>query len=281
VLRTLSRLPLVLLYALCGGLAWLVRVAGWRARYVRDGLTRCLPEATQVERDRIARDFYRYLGELAAEAVHGARIAPQELADRLRFENPEAVEDQLRAGTRVMLLAAHHCNWEWLLLRCSGAFGAPLVAAYKPASRDRADRALAVLRSRLGATMVPAKSLVQHLLEQRGAVKLLALVADQSPAAGSDQQSWLPFFGQETAFFRGPGWIGARMGYQPLFIAMRRVSRGRYTARFVPLLEAGERADPDRILAAYVRAVEAHVHAHPAQYFWAYNRWKRARRLYD
>jgi KDO2-lipid IV(A) lauroyltransferase len=180
-----------------------------------------------------------------------------------------------------MLLAAHHCNWEWLLLRCSGAFGVPLVAAYKPASRERADRTLAALRSRLGATMVPAKNLVQHLLEQRGAVKLLALVADQSPAAGSDQQTWLPFFGHETAFFRGPGWIGAKMGYQPLFIAMRRVSRGRYVARFEPLLDAGERADPDRILAAYVRAVEAQVRAYPAQYFWAYNRWKRARRLYD
>jgi KDO2-lipid IV(A) lauroyltransferase len=281
VLRALSLLPLPLLYAVSGALAFLARVFGWRKKLVRDGLARCLPDTIDDERRRIARDFYRYLGELVAEAVHGAHIDPASLADRLRFENPDAVEDILKGGKRVVLLAAHHCNWEWLLLRCSTAFGVPLVAAYKPASRERANRALSAVRSRFGATMVPAKQIVQHLLEQRGGVKLLALVADQSPAAVSEQQSWLPFFGRETAFFRGPGWIGAKMGYQPFFIAMRRESRGRYVARFVPLVAPGERADPDAIVQAYVRALETQVRAHPAQYFWAYNRWKRARRLYD
>ena len=281
MLRALSLLPLPLLYAVFGALAFLARVVGWRAGLVRDGLARCLPDAAPDERRRIARDFYRYLGELVAEAVHGAGIDEAELADRLRFENREAVDAALAGGKRVILLAAHHCNWEWLLLRCSTDFGVPLVAAYKPASRERANRALSGMRSRLGATMVPAKQIVQYLIEQRGGVKLLALVADQSPAASSDQQSWLPFFGRETAFFRGPGWIGAKMGYQPFFIAMRLERRGRYVARFVPLIQAGERADPDRIVEAYVRALETQVRAHPAQYFWAYNRWKRARRLYD
>ena len=281
MIRALALLPLPLLYAVCGGLAFLARVFRWRAGLVRDGLARCLPEASEAERRAIAADFYGYLGELVAETLHGARIAPAALSDRLRFENPEVVEQVLAGGKRVMLLAAHHCNWEWLLLRCSTAFGAPLVAAYKPASREAANRALTEVRSRFGATMVEAKQVVQHLLAQRGAVKLLALVADQSPAASSEQQAWLPFFGEETAFFRGPGWIGAKMGFQPFFVAMRRESRGHYVVRLVPLLAAGERADPDRIIESYVRVVEAQARSHPAQYFWAYNRWKRARRLYD
>jgi KDO2-lipid IV(A) lauroyltransferase len=281
VFRALSLLPLSVLYAVCAVLAFLARVFRWRAGFVRDGLARCLPDTPEAERRRIAADFYRYLGDLVAEAVRGARIDGDDLVGRLRFENAEIVEDALGSGKRVMLLAAHHCNWEWLLLRCSTAFGAPLTAAYKPVSREPADRALTAMRSRFGATLVPAKRIVQHLIEQRGGVKLLALVADQSPPASSDQQSWRPFFGEETAFFRGPGWIGAKMGFQPVFIAMRRESRGRYVVRFVPLLESGERPDADRIISAYVEAVEAHAREHPAQYFWAYNRWKRARRLYD
>ena len=270
-----------MLYGVCAVLAFLARVFRWRAGFVRDGLARCLPDTPEAERRRIAADFYRYLGELVAEAVHGARIDRDDLVGRLRFENAEIVEDVLGSGKRVMLLAAHHCNWEWLLLRCSTAFGAPLTAAYKPVSREPADRALTAMRSRFGATLVPAKRIVQHLIEQRGGVKLLALVADQSPPASSDQQSWRPFFGEETAFFRGPGWIGAKMGFQPVFIAMRREGRGRYVVRFVPLLGSGERPDADGIISAYVQAVEAHAREHPAQYFWAYNRWKRARRLYD
>jgi KDO2-lipid IV(A) lauroyltransferase len=281
VFRALSLLPLPVLYAVGAALAFLARVFRWRSGFVREGLARCLPDTPEAGRRRIAADFYRYLGELVAEAAHGGRIDGEELVDRLRFENAEVVEDVIKSGRRVMLLAAHHCNWEWLLLRCSTAFAVPLTAAYKPVSREAADRALTAMRSRFGATLVPAKRIVQHLIEQRGSVRLLALVADQSPPASSDQQSWRPFFGEETAFFRGPGWIGAKMGFQPVFIAMRRESRGRYIVRFVPLLASGERPDADGIISAYVQAVETHAREHPAQYFWAYNRWKRARRLYD
>jgi KDO2-lipid IV(A) lauroyltransferase len=107
------------------------------------------------------------------------------------------------------------------------------------------------------------------------------MLADQSPSAKSDQQSWLPFFGQDTAFFEGPGWISARLGFLPVFIAMRPDGRGRYVARFVPLAAPGERLVPAQVLQAYVGALEEQVRAHPAQYFWAYNRWKRTRRLYE
>jgi KDO2-lipid IV(A) lauroyltransferase len=281
VLKALSILPLPVLYLVFGAAAVLARLVRWRRSFVRSGIERCLPDTTEAERDRVAAEFYSYLGELVAEAVHGARISQDDLVDRLRFENAEIVEDALRSGKRVLLLAAHQCNWEWLVLRCSTAFGVPLVAAFKPASRERANDELTAMRSRFGAVMVTAKQVVNHLIAQRGAVRLLALVADQSPAAKSEQQQWLSFFGTETAFFAGPGWISARMGYQPIFIDMRRASRGHYVARFVPLLAPGERADPQRTLEAYVRAVESSVREQPGQYFWAYNRWKRARGVYD
>ena len=281
MLRLLALLPLPVLNAVLVPVGWLLWRIGWRAEFVREGLERCLPERDAAARRRIARDFYLWLGRLVAEVVHGARIAPAELAGRLRFEDDESVRAALASGRRVLLLTGHHCNWEWLLLRFSSAFGEPLVAAYKPASRAAADRWLRDLRSRCGATLVPARELVQHLLERRGAVRLLAMVADQSPSAKNEQQVWLPFLGQDTAFFQGPGWIAAKMGYLPVFIALRPEGNGRYVARFVPLAGPGERLDPERVLRAYVRELEAQVRAHPAQYFWAYNRWKRAKRLYD
>jgi KDO2-lipid IV(A) lauroyltransferase len=281
VFRALSLLPLPLLYAIFGAVAWCLRIVGWRRDLVADKLARCLPELAPAERATILSGFYAYLGELAAEVLHACRISRTNLERRLRFDNPEVVLQALRDDRRVMLLAAHHCNWEWLVQRCSIAFGAPLVAAYKPASWAHADRTLGFLRTRFGAEMVPAGRLVNLLLERRGRVNLLAMVADQSPPAGSEQQAWLRFFGQPTAFFPGPGWIGARMGYEPFFVAMRRVGRGRYAARLVPLLGSGEPPAPGLLLAAYVAALEAQVRAHPAQYLWAYNRWKRPRRLYD
>ena len=121
---------------------------------------------------------------------------------------------------------------------------------------------------------------MQYLIEQRGGVKLLALVADQSPPASSDQQSWRSFFGEETAFFRGPGWIGAKLGFTVVFAAMHRERRGHYAVRFVELAAAGSRKEPEQILAAYVHALEQHVREYPAEYLWVYNRWKREKPLY-
>ena len=281
VFRLLTHLPFPVQRALLGWIAFWVRVCGWRRGLLDDHLGRCLSDLSPAGRDQVARDFYRYLGDLVAEILYADRIGLADLEARVRLDNPEAVQSQLDSGKRVMILAAHHCNWEWLLLRCSNAFREPLFAAYKPATVASGDRALKRMRTRFGATLVPAKQIVQELIERRGTVRLLALVADQSPSVSNEQQSWLPFFGQETAFFRGPGWIAAKMGYTVLLAAMRRERPGYYAVRFVPLALAGQVKDPDDVLRAYARELEAHVRAHPAEYFWAYKRWKRAKRLYD
>ena len=179
-----------------------------------------------------------------------------------------------------MILSSHHCNWEWLLLRCSNAFGVPLTAAYKPTHHPRVDRAVRALREQFGGTMIPAKALVQHLLQQRGQVRLLAMLADQSPAQDNERCTWLEFFGQRTAFHSGPGWIGAKLGFHVVLANMQRRSRGRYSVRFVELAAPGGRSIPNSGCACTSQQLEQHVRTFPEQYVWAYNRWKREKPLY-
>ena len=271
----ISRLPLPLLYVLCGFLAWLLRVARWRRGLVDDGLGRCLPQKSAAQRRAIARDFYAGLGRLVAEFLHGRHITGDELERRLRFENEAVVRDALAQGRRVLLVAGHHCNWEWLALAIPRRFREPLTAPYKRISRDGADRWARETRSRFGTTMVLDKEFGPYLAARRRQVKLIIMLADQSPSRSNEGQTWLPFFGQDTSFFQGPGWIGERLRFEPVFIAMRPDGKGRYVARFVPLGAPGERMAAERILKAYVNALEQAISAHPAQYFWAYNRWKR------
>jgi lauroyl/myristoyl acyltransferase len=111
VLKAPSILPLTVLSLVFGATAFLVRAFGWRRGFVGSGIERCLPDATEAERGRIATEFYEYLGELVAESIQAVRIPPLDLVERLRFENEAVVEDTLRAGKRALLLAAHHCNW--------------------------------------------------------------------------------------------------------------------------------------------------------------------------
>jgi KDO2-lipid IV(A) lauroyltransferase len=277
LLRLLSLLPLPALYVLCGGLAWLARVAGWRKSLVMDGLALCLPGRDDPELRVYAKEFYAGLGRIIAEFLYGARMTTAEFEERVRFENDAVVRDALADGRRVLVVAGHQCNWEWLLLEVSRRFGEQVVTPYKPISRDGADRWMRGTRQRFGGIMVPAKEFGPYLVSRRRQVRLLAMAADQSPSARSETQVWLPFFGRETSFFQGPGWIGEKLRFEPVFAAMSPDGRGRYVVRFRPMSAPDERLDAEAILKAYVRELEQLIRQYPAHYFWAYNRWKRAK----
>jgi len=268
------------LYAVFGIVAWALHVCGWRRDLVRKHLARCLPELEPAARGMIEAGSYRHLGQIAAEILAQRFLDRDDFAARLRLEQDAPLRAILAAQGRVLILSAHHSNWEWLLQRCATAFEQPLTAAYKPTRRAWVDDRLRGLREHLGCRMVKAQELVPHLLAQRGQVRLLAMLADQSPAAGRDQQSWLEFFGQPTSFYGGPGWIGAKLGYTVVFAAMHRERRGHYAVRFIELAAAGSRKEPEQILTAYTQALEQHVREHPAEYLWIYNRWKREKPLY-
>jgi KDO2-lipid IV(A) lauroyltransferase len=277
LLRLLSKLPLPALYALFGGVAWLARVAGWRKALVMDGLGLCLPGRNREELQSCAKEFYTALGRISAEFFYGSRMSTAEFDERVRFENDAVVREALAAGRRVLLVGGHQCNWEWLHLEVSRRFGEQVVAPYKPLSRESADRWVLDTRTRFGAIMVSAKDIGPYLVARRRQVRLIAMLADQSPSAKSEKQVWLPFFGRETSFFPGPGWIGEKLRFEPYFAAMSPDGRGRYVVRFRPMSAPGERLDADQILRAYVREMERMIGEHPSHYFWAYNRWKRAK----
>jgi KDO2-lipid IV(A) lauroyltransferase len=268
------------MYIVMAFVATVLRLVRWRRRLVEDYVDRCLPELAPKRRQAIVTGFYRYLGELAAEVFFERFLSREALADHVRFENVEDIKSQLRTGRRVLMLSAHCANWEWLLLRCSTEFEAPLTAVYRKLRNNRLDRHVRTLRERFGSTMVRTDSIVQHLLERRGDLRLLAMLADQSPAARNEAQVWIDFFGHPTAFHCGPGLLFAQFGFAPYFAAVRRESRGHYVVRFVPLITGATRTEAKQVLQAYARAVEAHVREHPEQYFWAYKRWKRERPLY-
>jgi KDO2-lipid IV(A) lauroyltransferase len=269
-----------LLYGVFGLVAWIARLSGWRRDLVRRQLARCLPELEPTARSTIEADHYRHIGQVAAELIGQRFLDRESFATRVRLEQDAPLQSMLAGRGRVLILSAHHSNWEWLLQRLATTFGESLTAAYKPTRRAWVDERLRALRERLGGRMIKAQELVPHLLAQRGQVRLLAMLADQSPAATSDQQSWLEFFGQPTSFYGGPGWIGAKLGYTVVFAAMHRERRGHYALRFVELAAAGSRQEPEQILVAYARALEQHVREYPAEYLWIYNRWKREKPLY-
>jgi len=267
-----DRLSLRLGYAVLGFGAWFaLRVFGLRRRVVRENLRRSFPDWSPAELRAVEREFARRQGEAAAEVLYSNRIGADELRERVTLTNP-AVLAAAGSPRPLILVGAHHCNAEWMLQRVSLELGARLVGLYKPLRNPRTDRWLRNLRSRFGARLVAAKSVLQELSRMRD-VGAIGLLADQVPRT-SPEKHWLEFLGQDTAFYMGPELLGRALRAQVCLVRMRRIARGRYELTFEPLNAQGEKLPHGEVTTRYARALEAWIREDPAGWWWTHRRWK-------
>jgi Kdo2-lipid IVA lauroyltransferase/acyltransferase len=265
-------------YAATALAAWLLyRVLGFRRRVVRDNLERSFPAASMPWRRAIGREFARRQGELAAEVLYATRIDADELRARVALVNP-AVLAAAAAPRPMILVGAHHGNFEWMLQRVSLELGERLVGLYKPLGNRRADAWFRRMRGRFGARMIAAKSLLQELARFRDA-QGIGFLADQVPRT-SPEKHWVGFLGQDTAFYMGPELIARALRSPACLVRMRRLARGRYEIEFVPLNVAGEKLPHGELTARYARALEAWIRDDPAGWWWSHRRWKLRRGVY-
>lgn len=279
--RLLSRLPLAVLHALFGVLAWLAStIIPYRRRLIVDSLARAFPERSPAAIRALARAYYRGFTDVFAEIIKTATIDPADLKRRVTLHGLELPRAHLDAGQPVLLVAAHQCNWEWMLQALALNLGHPLDGAYKPLKNEWADREMLAIRSRFGSRLVPAKELLADIIRQKGRVRGIAMVADQEPRS-AEHKHWTTFLNRDTAFYMGPEQIARVTKYPAYFVGMRRTAPGRYEMHIGPALwTPGEKLAPGELTERYVRLVEKQIHEDPADWTWSHKRWKLQKPLY-
>lgn len=279
-LKLLSRLPLSVLYALTDCLyVFIYHIWGFRRELSLSNLRNSFPDRSASELEGIARLAYRNACSMIAEFIKAAVISEEELRRRVQIENIEIFERFIKAGQPVVLLASHHCNWEWLLLASCLDLKISVDAVYKPLRVDVIDRFMLETRSRFGGNPIPVKDFLVEVLKRREGARVIALVADQTPLR-SEEKHWTRFLNQDTAFFVGADKI-ARITHSPVFfVGMKRVRRGYYEARLQLLAEPPYDREGTEIIERYARAAEAHIAEHPADWLWMYRKWKYRKPLY-
>lgn len=279
--RLLSLLPLPVLHAALGVLAWLAStVIPYRRELILDSLARAFPDRSPAEIRSLMRAYYRGFTDVFAEIVKTASIDPEDLEARVEVHGLELPRQHLDAGQPVLLVAAHQCNWEWMLHALALKLGYPLDGAYKPLATAWADREMLAIRSRFGSRLVPAKDLLADIIRQKGRVRGIAVVADQEPRS-AEHKHWTTFLNRDTAFYMGPEQIARVTKYPAYFVGMRRTGSGRYEMHIGPALwTPGEKLAPGEFTERYVRLVEQQIHADPADWTWSHKRWKLKKPLY-
>lgn len=261
-------------------LAWLSwRVVRVEQRPLRANLTASFPDLSELQLQRMMRDYYRGFAQVLVEVVRSVSLMPDELRRRVILEGFEPVRATLAAGTPVLLVAAHQCNWEWMLLGLSLELGYPLEAAYKPLVDGWAQREMLKARSRFGARLVPAQELLAQVLRGGRTPRAIAMVADQEPR-NSERRHWTRFMNRDTAFYMGAEEITRVTKFPAFFVGLRRTARGHYTVSATPLTQPGEKLPPGGLTERYARLVEAQIKASPTDWPWSHKRWKLKKSLY-
>jgi KDO2-lipid IV(A) lauroyltransferase len=278
--KLISRVPLWLLYAL-STLVYTVAfyLTHYRQHVIGAQLEKVFPELTAQGRREIHRHFIRNYCDVMVEILKGFSMSASALRARVQIRNIELARHYLDAGQSVMLVTSHLCNWEWLFHGVTLKLGYPMDAAYKPVSRPLGERLMFGMRTRFGANLVPAKDLLTEVLRRRAIVRAVAINADQAPAK-EERHQWLPFLGQDTAFYVGAEQIARTMRLPMLYLSMHRVRRGYYEVQLRELWDGREVTANGAITARYAAACEADVRASPADWLWSYRRWRFPKPLY-
>jgi Kdo2-lipid IVA lauroyltransferase/acyltransferase len=278
--RLLASLPLSFLYGFAALLGWLAfRVIPYRRELVHRNLALAFPDMDEGTLRRTMRDYYAGVAQMLVEIIKSANMPGEEIRRRVHIRNLEQPRELLAQGQSVLLVAAHQCNWEWMLLGLSRELGYPLDAAYKPLVNPWAEREMKKVRSRFGSRLVPAKDLLPDMIKRRAVVKAVAMVADQEPTT-SEHKHWTRFLNRDTAFYMGPEEISRVTRLPVFFIVMRRLARGFYEMEFELLAGPAERLPPGELTERYARLVEQQIRASPPDWPWSHKRWKLKRSLY-
>lgn len=277
-LKLFSLLPFSILYLISDFFYILIRyVIRYRHKVVTENLEFAFPEKTEKEKKQIAGRFYRHFTDLMMESVKLHSISERQIYKRIQYEGLELINNCYREGKGVIIFAMHHNNWEWCSSMMTKMKHLGLMI-YNPIRGNQAmEKFLLHSRERWGGKCIPVHLSARVTLEfHRNKIPAgIWLGADQTPPANS--KFWTIFLNRETPFFSGPEKIAAKTNQPVFFQHMTKVGRGRYIARFVPLIENPASMDQKEILLTYVAKMEEIIRQEPEYYLWSHRRWKHVR----
>ena len=203
--RLLSRLPLGLLNAFAAGVGWLAfrvvrvpRSAG--AQWAGAAPSR---SSTRAQLRAVMRSYYLGFAQMLVELISAPPCPRTKSAGGCASSISRRRRRCSRTGQPVLLVAAHQCNWEWMLLGLSLELGYPLEAAYKPLVDRLGGARDAQGPQPLRCALVPATGAARRHPARRRQPRAIAMVADQEPRT-SERRHWTRFMNRDTAFFMGP-----------------------------------------------------------------------------
>lgn len=258
------------------------RLGGWlgaiAARLDRRGFAVALAnleaafgeEYDAAERDRIARESYRYFAQTMLALFWSPHLTRENYLDY--FEDPRPALAALDDARGCITGAFHYGNFEWqsLAIGWAGYTGGIITQELKNPLLEEVFRKL---RERSGQTTLPRTGGIRRLyslLRRGGRVALLVdttLRLDQPTIV-------IECFGLKTAVTAAPAWLQERTGLPIFPMHCEAVPGGRHRLVVHPKLEFGPGTTHREIAQACWDSFEPYVRKNPAPWLWMYKHWR-------
>lgn len=279
LLFLLSKLPYWLLYHISDLMYILIyHIFGYRKKVAFKNLKNSFPEKSEEEIQEIAKRFYRYFPDLIVEVIKMFSISKTEVEKRIELINPEEIYRHFDQGKAVIGVTAHYGNWELGIHRLSLMTEQPRLVIYKPLNNKTFNQIYNDVRTRFGATMVPMKQILRHIVRLKNTPHISMFVADQTPLY-QDSDYFMTFLNQETLVYTGTERI-AKMTNNPVVFCHigRKEKRGYYFCKFTTLVENPSEYGDHEITNIHNEFTEQIIRENPPYWLWSHNRWKRQRK---
>ena len=291
LLVMLSKLPLKFHYFMGDVLSFILKnVARYRSDVVLINLSRSFPEKKYGEIRRIYDDYYRHLGELAAEAIwfSGSSYERLNRSGIVTVTNPEEFSAMFGSAPSLTVLSTHCGNWELLggLLGYRTSTGdririreKAISVVYKEMSSRIADRVFALNRIaplvEVGTECeVESKQVLRFSIRHKDERRLYIYPTDQAPYWRAGKHPIGEFMSQQTNVMLGSVGVACKLSHAVMYMKMRRVCRGRYEMTLIPICADASEFSPEELMRKYYDLLEEEIRETPCNWLWSHKRWK-------
>ena len=247
-------------------------IIGYRKNVILSNLKLVFPERSTKEYVFIAKKFYRHLCDLIFETIKSITISEKVITKRYEFENLELLEEYDKKNKSVLLMCGHYANWEWcnILTKRMKQKG---YAAYKPLANKHFDYMVKKIRGRFGGIIISNKNVVSTLFRNTKKGINTVTLSDQTPKPDAYKHRDT-FMNINVPVFTGTEELAKKLDLIPVYLKVKRIKRGYYSARFVTLTDHPKEVEDFKITRMFLDEIEKQIHEAPQYYLWSHKRWK-------
>lgn len=267
--------PFPVLYFISDFLYFVIfHITRYRKKVVYTNLQNAFPGKNVDEIDKIARKFYKHFCDVIIETLKELHMSEAEMIKRVRYVNPEVIDELFRKRKSIIAVVGHYCNWEWLT---GFSIQTPYHGAslYKSLNNKQFDKVFSRMRSKFGTEMILMKQalrfIMKNKLEER--LTLTCYISDQSPVR-EELDYFTRFLNQDTPVFLGIEKMAVKFNLPVVYFKMKKIRRGYYEVEILNVSENPSETETTEITEKHVRLLEETILEEPAYWLWSHRRWK-------